>query len=136
MIWSEPTNHPEDCYFCQCPTQGFNRKNRKLIQYPEFTKSQRPLRHGPDLPIPPAPWSRQEDLNEDHDSGNETIDSSDLAEYEEGPKASPQLFDQQSLNDLVRDLGLTKEKSQLLDHKLGVDNFEIKGKAVSFLDSA
>ncbi|KAJ8677401.1 hypothetical protein QAD02_013188 [Eretmocerus hayati] len=80
MIWSESLNHPEDCYFCNCPTEGYNRKNHKEIEYPDFTSSKRPLAHGPDLPIPRAPWSDKKDIEEDCDSGTEMVEFVDQVE--------------------------------------------------------
>ncbi|KAJ8684804.1 hypothetical protein QAD02_020597 [Eretmocerus hayati] len=71
IIWTRPSNHPEDCYFCNCLTEGYNRHNRKLIEYPDHTSSQRPRPHNSDSPIPPAPWIRREDDCEDRDSGSE-----------------------------------------------------------------
>ena len=34
MLWTEPTNHEEDCYFCLCPIKGLNKNNRKTWPYP------------------------------------------------------------------------------------------------------
>ncbi|GFT99611.1 uncharacterized protein TNCV_114881 [Trichonephila clavipes] len=53
MIWKEPKNHSDDCYFCFCSVQDFNLKNRKDISYPTIIHSAiRPVHHRPDLPIP------------------------------------------------------------------------------------
>ncbi|KAJ8672319.1 hypothetical protein QAD02_003578 [Eretmocerus hayati] len=118
MIWSKPKNHPEDCYFCQSPVDGFNRKNRKHIVYPELTSSERPKLHSPDLPLPPAPWNSSNDSREDRDSGIDMFDVSDLVESVDEKSRGPTFFDQKRLNDTVRDLGLTKEQAQLLGSRL------------------
>ncbi|GFV63066.1 uncharacterized protein TNCV_3700201 [Trichonephila clavipes] len=56
MIWREPKNHSDDCYFCSCSEQGFNLKNRKDISYPTIIRSDiRPVPDGTDLPIPSPP---------------------------------------------------------------------------------
>ncbi|GFW58762.1 uncharacterized protein TNCV_379451 [Trichonephila clavipes] len=56
MIWREPKNHSDDCYFCSCSVQGFNLKNRKDISYPTIIRSTiHPVPHGPDLPVPSPP---------------------------------------------------------------------------------
>ena len=36
MIWREPTNHYNDCYFCITKVTGYNCKNLKNIQYPNL----------------------------------------------------------------------------------------------------
>ncbi|KAJ8671565.1 hypothetical protein QAD02_002824 [Eretmocerus hayati] len=123
MIWAEPSNHPDDCYFCSCPFEGYNRGNRKNIQYPDFTSSRRPLAHGPRLPLPPAPWTKKECTDEDCDSGTETIDFVDPIESPAEVSRDPLLIDQGSLDDFVRDLGLTKEEAQLLGSRLQERNF-------------
>ena len=35
MIWREPQNHSDDCYFCLCNVQGYIAKNKKQIRYPK-----------------------------------------------------------------------------------------------------
>ncbi|KAJ8666453.1 hypothetical protein QAD02_008115 [Eretmocerus hayati] len=118
MIWAEPSNHPDDCYFCSCPFEGYNRGNRKNIQYPDFTSSRRPSTHGPRLPVPPAPWTNKECTDEDCVSGTETIDFVDPIESPAEVRRDPLLIDQGSLDDSVRGLGLTKEEAQLFGSRL------------------
>ena len=36
MIWREPKNHFDGCYFCAVNTKGINRKNRNLLVYLNF----------------------------------------------------------------------------------------------------
>lgn len=42
-IWHKPSLHPEECYFCQIDPKGYNRKNRKLIQYPDVPSMEKPV---------------------------------------------------------------------------------------------
>ena len=53
MIWREPKNHLDDCYFCMVKTSGFNLKNKSIIQYPSLPPAIRPVPHSNDVPIPP-----------------------------------------------------------------------------------
>jgi hypothetical protein len=52
MIWRQPPNHGDDCYFCTCNIQGYSLKNKKDIVYPNLPSAMRPLPHGPDIPVP------------------------------------------------------------------------------------
>ncbi|KAF2899006.1 hypothetical protein ILUMI_07173 [Ignelater luminosus] len=51
IVWREPTNHSDYCYFCLCIVQGFNLKNRKDILYPNIRSAIRPAPHGPEVPV-------------------------------------------------------------------------------------
>ncbi|KAJ8665509.1 hypothetical protein QAD02_007171 [Eretmocerus hayati] len=117
MLWAKPSISHEDCYFRNCEIEGYNRKNRKSIIYPECRSSRRPVPHTPNLPIPPTPWRCEENMNEDCDSGIDIIDLNDFDGYtDETP--GPRLIDQKSSNDFVRDLGLTKQKAELCSSRL------------------
>lgn len=50
MIWREPQNHTDDCYFCSdgMSSTGFNAKNKKKIIYVDMRSASRPVPHGPD----------------------------------------------------------------------------------------
>jgi hypothetical protein len=49
MVWRQPINHIDDCYFCMCSLKGFNTKNKKEITYPNLPSAIRPVPHGPDI---------------------------------------------------------------------------------------
>ena len=52
MIWREPTDDANNCYFCLTPSmkKGFNRKE-SLIEYPSIPSAIRPIPHSDKLPI-------------------------------------------------------------------------------------
>ncbi|GFU64863.1 uncharacterized protein TNCV_785141 [Trichonephila clavipes] len=116
MIWREPKNHSNDCYFCSCSVQGFNVKNRKDISYPTIIRlAIRPVPHGPDLPIPSPPDTLDnilDDLDQISHISSDSDDSYDLGTND------PELFSQSDLNDLVRDLGLPKDTAEVLGSRL------------------
>lgn len=43
MLWMEPQNHYDDCYFCLTNVQGFNATNKSFIQYPDLSTTRRPI---------------------------------------------------------------------------------------------
>ena len=52
MVWREPTNHFDDCYFCAINLVGINRKNRKSLIYPNLASAIRPVPHCEEIPVP------------------------------------------------------------------------------------
>ena len=52
MIWNEPRNHVDYCYFCVCGIRGNNTKNKKERNYPNLLSAKRPISHGPGLTVP------------------------------------------------------------------------------------
>ena len=129
MVWREPQNHTDDCYFCSCDLKGFNSKNKKSIIYPNVKSAIRPIPHGPDLPIPIPPNELENVLSSDSEqSAFESTDPDFTFEAEQGP----QLFNQMELNDLVRDLNLPKEASELLASRLHDNNLLAPGTSTTF----
>lgn len=128
MVWREPKNHTNDCYFCFCNVQGFNFKNKKEIIYPNMPSAIRPIPHGPTIPIPSLPVSLDNVFDEIHmstqlcgsekDTGasgiNNIIDTSEFIP-----------FTQSEVNDLVRCLGLSEDCEEALAHILKETNMLI-----------
>jgi hypothetical protein len=111
MVWRKPQNHYDDCYFCLCNVSGYNKK----IKHPHLSSAIRPIPHGPDDPIP-APPAQLEDI--ESSSSSESTANDDVDFSPDNEDRTPQLFTQIELNNLVRDLGLTKEKSETLGLRL------------------
>ena len=57
MVWREPTNHTDDCYFCLNPPikAGLSMKKRRTGQYPNLRSAIRPILHSDSLPVPTPP---------------------------------------------------------------------------------
>ena len=57
MVWQEPTNHTDDCYFCLNPPikAGLSMKKRRTGQYPNLRSAIRPILHSDSLPVPTPP---------------------------------------------------------------------------------
>ena len=58
MVWREPRNHADDCYFCLTNITGFNASSRKKIKYPNLRSAIRPVPHSDDLPVPTPPVNK------------------------------------------------------------------------------
>lgn len=78
----------------------------------------KPVSHGPEVPIP-EPLDTYTDLSSE--SGDEQIDT-DIAFVDTVEINQPKPFTQGELNDLTRDLCLSKESAQLLGSRLRENN--------------
>lgn len=109
MIWREPLCHSVDCYFCLSKSTGFG-KSAKWV-YATVASVSLPVPHSSEFPHPKCPDSTIEFF----ESSQQTDTSSDNEFQQE---SQLQHFTQPDLNDLVRDLELSKEKAELLASRL------------------
>ncbi|GBP74744.1 hypothetical protein EVAR_59639_1 [Eumeta japonica] len=114
MIWAEPKDHVSDCYFCQTSIKGINHKSRNSVNYPNLQSAQRPIPHSDNLPVPQRPVN-MDDVTEE--SVSESSDSDSTFEPSTSNK-EPHFITQNDLNDLVRDLDLSKRQAELLASRL------------------
>ena len=113
MIWREQANHTNDCYFCSVDVTGFNKRNRKEITYPNMISAIRPVPHNSDIPVPEAPNNLEEVVMQ-----GETQSTHDYSDSDFTADDRPEMFSQEKLNDLIRNLGLSKDGAQLLGYTL------------------
>ena len=52
MVWREPQNHLNDCYFCAVRVTGLKSKTRSSIKYPSLPSAIQPVPHTDELPVP------------------------------------------------------------------------------------
>ncbi|KAL7875155.1 hypothetical protein SRHO_G00061250 [Serrasalmus rhombeus] len=115
-IWREPTDHSTNCYFCMVdPSKRRTGKNATPVTYPDIPSSiapsiELPVPTPPDRATPPSEESSRSDTQEDV----EDHDFSSCADEER----KPYYPNQKDLNDLIRDLGLTKSNAELLTSRL------------------
>ena len=130
MTWKEPKNYTDDCYFCAINLTGINKKKHKSFIYPNLPLALRPVAHCDEIPIPV--------FKELPDVPNENLDVSfeeedDLNDNDFVPKSSePILFNQDELSNLIRDLNLSKESSELLASRLNDRNLLQQGTKITF----
>ena len=63
MVWREPKNHADDCYFCLVNVKGFNKKNKQHLQYPNIHSAMRTIPHSDKVPVPI--FTKLPDIDED-----------------------------------------------------------------------
>lgn len=135
MVWREPTNHITDCYFCMVPPleHGTSKKKKCKLSYPNIPSAILPVLHGDDLPIPEPPDSFEiEDDDEDEECSNTNVSSSSDPDFiSDEACTEPHRITQNELNDLVRDLDLSKGKAELLGSRLQQWNLLGEGVCVS-----
>lgn len=51
MVWREPQNYMDDCYFCMVIITGMNRTTKSSIQYPNLPLALRPVDHCNEVPV-------------------------------------------------------------------------------------
>lgn len=116
-IWREPTDHTNNCYFCKvvvtCHRRG---KKTDVFDYPDLPSSLRPVMHCEELPVPNPPPVITKDACTS--SSSETEDAHDDVFVAHDTQAIQHFPNQAELNDLIRDLGLTKSKAELLTSRL------------------
>ena len=125
MVWREPKNHLDDCYFCMVNMSGWNRYKKNSWHYPNLESASRPVPHSSSVPVPVFTSLPELDLceatctTETMNEGSDTSSISSLDTYVgDFQTAEVKLFTQKHLNDLVRDLALSKEAAEILASRL------------------
>ena len=52
MVWREPQNHFNDCYFCAVSTKVINRKKKNLLIYLNLESAIKTISHQNVIPVP------------------------------------------------------------------------------------
>jgi hypothetical protein len=134
-VWREPTNHLNDCYFCRTNTEGFSKKQKHKIQNPNMPSALKPVpqEEGLSVPNPSLHWDGINVYDDDDDDKQvaESPPRSPDAIYSLETSNEPHLIKQNKLNDLVRDLGLSKHQAEILVSRLQEWNLLAKRTRVS-----
>ena len=115
MVWRKPKEHLTDCYFCLVNTKGIGKKDRLNISFPSFPSAIRPVLHSDEFPTPVfngfVSFEVEETESEEKhmEMQYKRTDTESEDSSIESKKAVPQQFNQLELNDLVRDLDLSKQ---------------------------
>ena len=138
MVWREPKEHLTDCYFCLVNTKGIGKKNRQNFSYPSIPSAIRPVLHSDEF-LPQVCNGFLSSEHEETESEEERMDmeykKTDTESEDsstESKKAVPQQFNQSELNDLVRDLDLSKQAAEILASRLNEKHVLHSSAKVSF----
>ena len=120
MVWREQSDHVIDCYFCMTAIRGFSRKNKSKISYPVCKSAIKPVPHSPDLSVPQPPTKKEDSLSVNACESTSTKSEEEPVELDPSfqCESAPLFINQERLNDLVRDLYLSKEKAENLGSRL------------------
>lgn len=114
MVWREPRDHITDCYFCLTNIKGIGPKSKHTVKYFNLPSALRPVKHSDELsvPVPPESWSLDEKVEstDSESDGTESVKNikTDPSFDLPGCSTAPHLITQGELNDLVRELNLSK----------------------------
>ena len=111
MVWREPANHGTDYYFCVITLTGINRKKRISLKYPDLQSARRHVANCDEIPVPV--FGELPDIS-DEDSAGVKENEEEVILDEDARHHFPQM----ELNDIVRDLGLSKSSAKLLASRL------------------
>lgn len=129
-IWRRPFCHATDCYFCLTKVKQQGR--HKTVEYPQVASMTKPVPHSSSVPYPVYPKRKRAPSVESTVTKSEEEFKEECEEdFEVELERNPKLFTQSEFNDLVRDLDLSKEKSELLASRLKEHNMLSKEVKIS-----
>ena len=132
MLKSFESCNTHSCVYCvidECKIQvklhcgnftGVNRKNKHSVEYPNVPSAIKPVAHRPWIPIPEPlkDFTVLESLSSTNAEDENAHDLWDEQSCGASSSKQPKFFTQDALNDLSRDLNLSKESVQLLGSRL------------------
>jgi len=121
MAWREQSNHATDYCFCMAPpvSGGITKKMKRTVVYPNIPSALRPVPHGEGISVPEPPKEFTIDSADENEGesilGSPEPPASTKPHVSHGGSSAPQLhiLILDELNDLVRDLELSKSKADL-----------------------
>jgi len=137
MVWREPPDHVSDCYFCLTSVTGVTAKSNHTVPYPDLPSAMRPAPHSAELPVPKPPpnMTLSDSESSDEDVGQANNNNMDFDPTFAGAYSSnePHLMTDGDLNDIVRNLNLSKKQAELLGSRLKGCNLPRQATKVLFL---
>ena len=122
MVWREPTNHVDNCYFCMVHLTGVSSRTIFKVEYPNIPSAIRPIPHSADLPVPSFQSFKYVSNSEASSESSTEQDNDDNFVGCSQDRQKPKPLNQYELNDLIRDLDLPKMSAELLASRLSERN--------------
>ena len=119
MVWRSPKNHHDNCYFCMVNISGWNLHKKNSWYYPDLESARQPVLQCEEVPIPVFSSFPKLVSNDDLFAETEEVNSNDsnysdsMSDTTAEGQSEVKPFSQSQLNDLVRDLALSKEASEV-----------------------
>ncbi|KAL4107754.1 hypothetical protein QTP88_018046 [Uroleucon formosanum] len=130
MVWREPINHFDNCYFCIVNITSINRNNRSKWKYPDLASARWPVLHSDEIPIPT--FHQLPEIPEDKFCNFDVSDADRVSDIDYEEASNLQRFNQNELSGLIRELCLLKEASELLASRLNDKNLLNSGTKITF----
>ena len=113
--------------------RGFSRKNKSKISYPVCKPAIKPISHSPDLPVPHHPTEKEDSFSVDACESTSTENEEEPIELDLSfqHESAPLFINQERLNDLLRDLYLSKKKAEIFGSRLQQWNLLEPGTTIS-----
>jgi hypothetical protein len=117
VVWRELTDDVSDGYFCLPSITGVTAKSEHIVPCSNLPSAMRPVPHSAELLVPKPPTNMMlsdgESSDDDVGQANKNIDCDPKFAGESSPSIEPQLLTQGDLNDMVRDLNLSKKQAEI-----------------------
>jgi hypothetical protein len=120
LVLREEKDHLNVCYYCVTKIDDHNSKVTHNVVYPKFSSARRPVEHDDSLPIlkPPQQLTVHEEEPTSTSPEDEPGSSCSIVDPDFPKLTVPHLVSQSELNDLARNINISKTQAEFLTSRL------------------